>query len=135
MRHTKYVTADTGRDNGKLFLLTEMPCYSGMKWGAKAVLALVNAGVSLPDGSGNLGFAGLIGVAFKELRNGIKWEDLEPLLDELMECVKIVPNPDNKEVTRQLIASDIEEIATMLKLQSEVFKLHVNFIQTESNLS
>ena len=134
MRHTKYITIDTGRDAGKTFLLTEMPCDQGMKWGARAVLALINAGVTLPDGSGNLGFAGLIGMAFKELRNGIKWDDLEPLVDDLMDCVKIVPNIDNKSVTRSLISTDIEEISTMLKLQSEVFKLHVNFMQSENSL-
>ena len=128
-RNTKIINTDFGRDAGKAFLITEMSAMQALKWGGKAVIALINAGIQLPDGSGQMGFAGLIGVAFSELKNGLEWDQVEPLMDELMTCVKIIPNPENTNITRGLIESDIEEVSTLAKLQSEVFKLHVNFTQ------
>ena len=131
-RNTKIVTIDReGRDFGKAFLVTEMNPMQAFKWGSKAVIALVNAGVQMPDGSGDMGFAGLMGVAFSHLQNGLDWEEVEPLLDQLMTCVKYIPEPSNKAVTRSLIDSDIDEVATIALLHSEVFKIHVNFTTTE----
>ena len=131
-RNTKIVTIDKqGRDFGKAFLVTEMNPIQAFKWGGKAVIALVNAGVTLPDGSGEMGFAGLMGVAFTHLQNGLDWEEVEPLLDELMKCVKYIPSPDNTSVVRPLIDSDIDEVSTIALLHSEVFKIHINFTQAE----
>lgn len=116
-----------GRDNGKAFLITEMSPMSQLDWGASAALIMVNAGVTLPDGAGEMGFAGLFGVDMSNLRNSIKWEELKPLVDDLMGCVKCVPNPSDPDTSRMVIDSDIEEVSTLLTLQSEVFRLHVNF--------
>jgi hypothetical protein len=59
---------------------------------------------------------------------------LEPLLDELLECVKIVRNPKaNDRATGQPHATplvgddDIEEVKTIIWLRSEVLRVHSNF--------
>jgi hypothetical protein len=53
-------------------------------------------------------------------------------MDELMECVQILPNPERPEIVRQLIDEDIEEVLTIFKLQKEVLMLHLGFFTTES---
>jgi len=59
--------------------------------------------------------------------------DAKPLLDELMKCVKIIPDPSNRNIVRSLVDSDIEEVSTRLKLRAEVFKLHVGFSQAAAS--
>lgn len=128
-RKTTVYLSDKGRDSGKAFLLTEMPAMQQLKWGYRAFISLVNAGVSLPEGSGDMGMAVLIGIAFQELKKGLEWEQLEPLIDELMECVQYIPNPNDKSIVRRIYENDIEEAMTLFALQSEVIKLHTNFTQ------
>jgi len=132
-RNTKILTIEKpGRDLGKTFLLTEMSPIQAFRWGAKAAIALVNAGVKLPEGAEDMGFAGLIGASFSQLTNGIAWEDVEPLLDELMACVKIIPNKSNPDITTHFYEAFIDEVSTIAILHAEVFKLHINFTQAGS---
>ena len=134
MRKILHVTiSDQGRDLGKTFVLTEMPASRGEKWGTKALIALTKAGIEVPDELMGSGMAGIALYGINTLASAsITFEDVEPLLDEMMECVQIAPDPRHLEVVRPLVEDDIEEIATRIKLRAEVFKMHVNFSGTGS---
>lgn len=125
-RKTTVWTAVDGRDLGKRFHITEMSAFKAEKWAARALLALARSDFNVgPEIQG----AGLAGMALVGLRalSGVQWADAEPLLDELLACVKIMPDPNNSEIMRDLIEDDIEEVATVVQLRKEVFELHVNF--------
>lgn len=124
----QYTVTDPGRDNGKLFILTEMPATQGEAWAARAILALMKNGVDMPDGFDRLGMAGIAEIGFKMLSK-CAWEDLNPLMAELMGCVTIQVTPGKAHTIRPLIEEDIEEILTRMKLKAEVFKLHVDFLK------
>lgn len=136
MRRTKLLTikeADPNyRDNGKVFLITEMPADQGEQWANRFLLAMANAGAELPDELMNSGMAGLasIGVAasFAQALQKIKYETVKPLLDEMMACVQ----------TRQLeqnpwmailsgVNCQIEEFPTFWTLRLAWIELHTGF--------
>ena len=124
MRKVLDVTiSDAGRDLGKVFILTEMPASKVEKWAARAILALCKSGFDVPDGAG----MEFIAVAGLKALGGLNFFDAEPLLDEMMECVQIRPDPSKPNVVRALIEDDIEEVKTRLQLRAEVFTLHTNF--------
>jgi hypothetical protein len=124
-----YVITDEGRDKGKSFLLTEMSATKSEDWAVRAILALSAANSELPEDAPNLGMAGLAEIGIKKLL-ALPFESLKPLMDELMECVKIVPDPIRPQVQRSLIESDIEEVSTRLKLKWQVLQLHLDFLPT-----
>lgn len=117
---------EAGRDNGKIFLLTEKPAMQVEKWATRAGLAIIASGVEVPPGFLSMGIAGIVVVGFKVL-GGVRWQDLEPLMDEMFECVSLVPDPANPNFSRALIEGDIEEVKTMATLRMEVFELHTGF--------
>ncbi len=127
-RKTRHVTiTEEGRDKGKVYLLTEMPSWQAEKWAARAFLALAKSGIEVPDNIAQAGFAGLAVVGFRAL-SAMHWEEAEPLMDEMMECVKIVRNPENASLAFPLqMDEDIEEVATRVKLRMELFELHTGF--------
>jgi hypothetical protein len=118
---------DEGRDLGKVYQITEAPAIQTDKWGIRAMLALNKNGAQIPDEIMRLGLIGVLVVGVHKLR-GVMWDDLEPLLDEMMGCVKIVPTPSKPNVVRKLMADDIEEISTLSTLRKEVFSLHTGFM-------
>lgn len=127
MRKTATITiTDEGRDKGKVFLLREMPASRAEMWGIRAFMALAKSGIDIPDNVAQMGLAGIAMIGFKAV-SGMSFDDAKPLLDELMTCVSIMPDPSQPAVTRALVEDDIEEIGTRLKLRAEVFKLHVDF--------
>jgi hypothetical protein len=124
------------RDNGKSFLLVEMPARPAEKWAARVFLALAHARADIPPGiaakyataRGNMQqvsyMAGLLG--------HLQFPEMEPLLDELMGCVSFLSSPGPPPVTRPLhdagdVNDDIAEIATRQHLRAEVLDLHVGF--------
>lgn len=122
----QYRVQDAGRDQGKVFILREMPASQAEKWAIRAFLAAAASGIDLPAGAAQAGFAG-IAQAGLALLGKIPYDAAEPLLDEMLGCVSILPNPGNPNVQRGLIEDDIEEISTRLKLRTAVFKLHADF--------
>lgn len=113
------------RDNGKIFLLTEMPADRAERWALRALLAVANVGVDIPDDLKSLGMAGIAALGFKAL-SGLKWVDAEPLFDELMACVQYV----NTAGPQPLLSGDnsqIEDVATRMMLKRKVFELHTGF--------
>lgn len=123
-----YTVTDEGRDQGKVFVITEMPASKAESWAMRALLALMAGGVEVPDGFERMGMAGMAEVGLKAIA-GLKWEVAEPLLAEMWECVQIMPDSGKPHVTRALIEQDIEEVATRLKLRMEVWKLHTGFLK------
>jgi hypothetical protein len=126
-RKTLTVTIDApGRDQGKVFTLREMPASQAEKWAARALLALARSGVEIPD---NIASAGLAGIAYLGIKAfaGLRFDDAEPLLDEMFRCITFVPDPMRPNIVRGLIEDDIEEVATRIKLRAELFTLHTGF--------
>lgn len=123
-----YVVKDENRDKGKFFVITEMSTTQGESWAIRALLALMRAKVEIPSGFENLGMAGLVELGIRSFSQ-LKWEDAEPLLEEMMACVTIVPDPAKTHISRPLVESDIEEIPTRFMLRKEWWDLHVGFLQ------
>jgi hypothetical protein len=127
MRKTlTYTVTDEGRDQGKAYLLTEMPADAAEKWAIRALLAVGRAGIDLPPGIEHEGLATIARLGLEALMR-IDFHDAEPLLDEMMACVQIQPNPADARVVRALVIGDIEEIGTIIALRRAVFRLHTGF--------
>ena len=125
-RRQEQYTIEGGRDDGKTFLLTEMPADQAEQFAWKAISAAARGGLNVPAGMAGSGFAGLAQMGFNMLMS-ISFDDLQPLLYEMMQCVKLIPDPGKPSVTRPIDREDIEEASTYFKLRAEVFKLHVGF--------
>jgi hypothetical protein len=127
-RTTTIIISDPGRDKDKYFLLTEKPAMQAEKWAIRALQAAVKAGVNIPDDMISRGMATVFAIGIQTLA-GMNFSEAEPLMDELMECVKIIRDPKHPEMAFPLIpgGDDIEEITTVARLQREVIQLHINF--------
>jgi hypothetical protein len=142
-----YTVEAPGRDQGKSFLLTEMSARDAEDWGAAMFMLAVNHGVTPEDGSmpgeGQGGMGDLMRLDLSMLRK-IPFEAARPLWDQMMRCVRFVPDPKAMEVVPDGIdpypksrpinedpnypdGDDIEEVGTRLMLRDEVFKLHTGF--------
>lgn len=117
------------RDAGKTYVITEMPATQGEKWAIRALLALTRNGVDVPVDVLKMGFAGLAPY-LTNLIGAIRWEDAEPLLDEMLGCIqiKVVVDSTGTPFVRKLVEGDIEEIETITFLRKEVVKLHKGFL-------
>lgn len=129
MRRILDVTiTDTGRDKGKLFKITEMSADAAEWWAVRFLLALGKNGVDIPDNVMAMGMQA-IGVIGIQALFKIDPHQVKPLLDEMMSCIEIYPDPTNKAVCRKLVGQDdIEEVTTLVTLRSEVFTLHTGFL-------
>lgn len=132
-RKTDIVTIPLeGRDKGKVFLITEMGAVQGERWATRALLAIGRSGLEIPD---DLRGAGMAAIAIYGVRalTRLDYADAQPLLDEMMRCVRFVPDPRHANFSREMVMTesgegdDIEEVATLLYLRSKVFELHTGF--------
>jgi len=114
-----------GRDKGKVFRITEMPASKAERWAARSLAALLSSGVDVPEGLLRAGAAALAHFGITVFAR-MDFDAAQPLLDEMMECVEIKPDP-SKPVYRRLIEDDIEELATRFRLRAEVFQLILGF--------
>jgi hypothetical protein len=115
---------DEGRDKGKVFRITEMPSAQAEKWAIRALMSLMKANPDLPKGFERQGMAGLAKFGLEAFAR-LDYYEVEPLLDEMWQCITIVPSTN---VVRPMIPDDIEEVTTRLMLRAEVFKLHTDFL-------
>lgn len=130
MRKTKTITipgvrseAQGERDNGKTFLITEMAAGPAERWADRALLILSHS-------VENSGMAGIAEIG--RVLGSLRFSELSPLMDELLACVRIIPDSKRPAFTREIEdngieGDDIEEPATRQLLRSEVLNLHVNF--------
>lgn len=113
-------TASIGRDNGKKFLITEMPARAGHAWATRLLLGLLGSGVEIDDDIASRGLAGLATVAISAIGK-VAPAVAMPLMDELLNCIQSV----QEKATRKWIDDDFEEVATIFQLQKAVFNLHI----------
>ncbi len=114
------------RDNGRRYVLTEMPASQAEKFAARCFLALAKSGAEVPQDVRSAGMAGLAIVGFQMLA-GLNHADAFALMDEMMGCVQYAYEPSNAAALRSLMEIDIEEVATRARLRSELFTLHTSF--------
>jgi hypothetical protein len=127
-RKTRTLTLDAaqGRDAGKTFTITEMPAFQAEKWAIRALLALTRAGIEVPDDVMSMGMGAIAEIGVRAF-GGLSFDEAEPLLDEMMQCVHIVPDPKVAAITRPVDTEDVEEVKTYLLLRNEVVALHTGF--------
>jgi len=126
-RQVSIVVIDAeGRDKGKRFQITEMSASQAERWAIRAFLAIAATGVEIPDDLRESGFAGIAAMGLRAL-GFLSFEAAEPLLDEMFGCIMLIPDASNPSFTRPLIETDIEEVATRLRLRSAVIELHTGF--------
>ena len=120
-----------GRDKGKIFRITEMDAFAAEKWAMKALIVLSPI-IEIDPLLGWGGFVevftnpGLPSTILKNLSK-IAFSDAEPLLNEMMSCVEILPMPGRNDIKRRLMPGDVREVATIFKLRMEVIKLQLGF--------
>jgi len=118
------------RDAGKYYLLTEMPAAKAEKWAIRAFMALSRSGVEVPTGIASLGIVGVFMVGFQAFRYA-SFVEIEPLMDEMMTCIKAMPDPQNQNKSRALVDTDTMEIQTRWDLRKEILELHAGFTMAE----
>lgn len=126
------VTIDTDdRDHGKKFVVTEMPALKGEAWAMRALLLIIgsNPNINLEPGFEKAGMAGMAEIGLKGLA-ALSYDQLEPLMAEMLECIEVMPDPVKPHVLRKLMPDiDIEEIGTLLRLRAEVMGMHFDFFK------
>ncbi len=123
-RTVEFTVTDNNRDKGKKFLITELSSEAGEEWALKLFFALANTGVDIPDEIRNAGMAGVARLGLSALGK-LPFDVAQPLLREMFTCIQFIPGARN--VVRDLLSDDIEEVWTRLQLRGEVLKLHVDF--------
>lgn len=123
-RRTHDLTIDSGRDAGQTFRITEKSPWDAEWWAIRALLAMGEAGVEIPDNYQEAPLATFAQSGLKTLMK-VSPDRLKPLFDEMFECVQWV-SPDRK-LVRALLATDIEDVKTLVLIREAVFKLHIGF--------
>lgn len=135
-RKETVVVAEDGRDAGKHYLIREWPAARAEEWGWRFLFALNRGGADIPvEQVMGLGMAAVAYVGFSAITRGnIDPTEMNPLLNELLECVSFVRDPAARDkATGGIIATpivsgdDIEEVKTRLWLKNEVIQLHTGF--------
>lgn len=135
-RHTVEVTIEAkGRDQGKTFVITEMPATVGEKWAMQLAYLLSQAGsLAIPEGA-------LPSVGMEAIAPVVSEATIDPrivlslgraLADESLagwwDCVQYRPAPNlPTQPLRKDEGCQIEEIATITFLRMEVVKMHTDF--------
>lgn len=115
----------TGRDAGKVFIITEMSAWDAEAWGEQAYGAMVRAGLKTMQ-PGMLSGMAAVSVYGVSAFMAAPWEEVKPLLREMIEkCV--TKKEDAFPLGRPITEDDVEEITTILRLREEALKLHTDF--------
>src|ERR1700678_4782350 len=103
-RRSKIVTIHdkASRDNGKSFFLTEMPSRPAEVWALKVLTMVAQSGADIPDAMQIGGMAGLMTLGIQTMLGGINFTPIILLLDEMMGCVRFIPDLKRIEITRPL---------------------------------
>ncbi|MFT9442321.1 MAG: hypothetical protein ABF593_11240 [Acetobacter papayae] len=117
-----------GADHNKRFVITRMSAFEADRWGRHCLQAALGCGADLTGITPEDGLAGLAAAGIG-LFGAMEPERMDSLLERLMRCVSVQPDPANPSLRRPLHESDIEEIPTVGWLQKEAFGLHVDFFR------
>lgn len=139
MLEHRMITITTGRDAGKVYKVTEMPASRLEKWAARALLALFagNVPVDVAQMARGSNAAALVSSVMSGL-GSLRWDDVEPLYDELLTCVARVPDPARPDAVVQLVPDNIDmhvrDMATLLRLRAAVLEVCFDFFGTDGGL-
>ena len=148
-RKTKTLVIESGRDQGKSFLITEMPVTRADKWANTALLAMLRGGVDVGNvnfgliadniGVGDApkidpmgGMLELARITIAGLGNVTETVGQE-LLDQLInDCAQVISSGG---VVRQMLSIDdeIEDLKTLWMLRKESLLLHIDFLADGSS--
>lgn len=148
-RKTKTVVIESGRDEGKSFLVTEMPVTKADKWANSALLAMMRGGVDvggvnfeligntlMPSDAPKIDVSGgmleLARISIAGLGNVTETVG-QALLDQLIDdCIQIIPTGGS---ARPMLSVDdeIEDLKTLWTLRKEAFILHIDFLAEGSS--
>ena len=112
-----------------------MSAIAAEKWADRLFIALKGTTGSVPREMMHLG---IVAVAVRGINTflaaDIDWSKFEPLLDEMMACVKIIRDKSHPEVATDILEAtdDIEEVQTILWLRGEILRVHTGFPVAES---
>lgn len=137
-RQTKLIVIDApGRDNGKTYLLHEMPVRQSEWWGLRFMTALCASNIDMPQEYLGAGLAGIAALGVRFVLGTIGRPEMKELHDEMFEsCVSFIPDPSRplepafmrgKNGKVAMIDDDVEEQQTLRKLREEVLRLHLDF--------
>lgn len=126
------------RDKGKHFMLTELSALEASRWAWRMALAVKGTTAQVPVEFVGMGY---VGVAIRGI-NAFLAADVDParlmpLLDEMLNCVTRIHDPQNApEIDAPLILEgdmpDILDMVTIEWLRAEVLSMHVGFSVTEA---
>ncbi|AOA58328.1 hypothetical protein [Acinetobacter larvae] len=129
-RKEKVVKIEKGRDVGKSFLITEMPIMKADQWAMRALFALAKGGTDIDGIDPSGGMLEMAKVATSAIK-GLNSDEGIELLNELLECIKIVPSGG---VSRDVLwDDDVEDISTLFVLRKEALMLHIDFLTSGSS--
>ncbi|GBR56504.1 hypothetical protein [Gluconobacter sphaericus] len=130
LKEITVVCPHEGADKGKRFAITRMSAIEADKWGRHCLQAAAASGADIPGVAAGGGLAA-VAAAGIGIFAAIRPERMDELLDRLMQTVELLPDPSNP-ATRlpwAVAQTQIEEIPTIGWLQTEAFKLHVDFFK------
>lgn len=139
MLNEKMITIESGRDQGKTFVVREMPASKLEKWSARALVALFNGNLPADiaeqaKGSNAVALAQTVASGL----GGISWEQVEPLYDELLGCVYRVPDPSTPDTRVQLnpanVDAHIQDVSTLFRLRIGVLEMCFDFFGRDGGL-
>lgn len=144
-RRTKDIVIDGGRDDKKVFRITEMSADAAEWWAFRVLQALAANGIDIDDLTSGI----KEGIAVSKAQDGAKVdlseyqaplakvmrgglnaiskippEQAKPILDEMMGCASLVLADKS---TRDLFPGDIEDIQTRFKLRLAFAEVHFGF--------
>ena len=131
MLKTKEVVIKSGRDADKRFLVTEMPLLKADKWAQRALFALASGGVDAGTLDLSGGMLEMAKFAFAAIGN-IDPQVGGDLLDELLECVQIIPSGGNPRDFD--VETEIQDLKTLYLLRKEALFLHIDFLTQGNSL-
>ncbi|WP_291365362.1 hypothetical protein [Acetobacter sp. UBA5411] len=124
-----------GDDKGKQFVITRMSAIEADRWGRHCLQAAAASGGDIPGIVEGGGMAS-VAAAGIGIFAGMNPDRMDELLDRLMQQIEMLPDPSNPNTRLNwtLAQTQIEEIPTVAWLQTEAFKLHVDFFKGAGRL-
>lgn len=116
------IKIEEGRDAGKTFKITEMPVVQADKWVTRLLCLLGKSNKEITD----LAFTN--GADFLKALSKAEDKDLEPLLDELLECASFMKDGVAVPMKGNMVNSVVDDWRTLMRLKYETMVLILGFL-------
>ena len=131
MLKTERIEITEGRDTGKVFLVEEMPVSRLEKWCARALIAMLGADIpaDVAQLAGTSNAAALVQV-FQTGLKSLRWQDAEPLYDDLLPQIYVLPQGQERGRLRLSpgnIDAHVQDLKTIFRLRMTVLELSLGF--------